>query len=182
MSNNVISYDHFVPYPSSTSTANPCGNHSPDFTTYLPNGVSYFCWKTYTVNLTPYIGQSVSIDVTAGDCNGWGHIGYAYFDASCSVVTPTYGICGSGPSAIEEYNNVDGIALYPNPAKDKFILKGIEKGSVFIMYDLLGKEILRRSELKETEEISIQTLNEGVYFYKIVYENRTEKTGKVIKE
>jgi hypothetical protein len=178
MLNNVVSYDHFVP---ATTVTVSCGNHSSDFYTNSTTGYSYYCWKTYTVNLSAYIGQTITIDVTAGDCDGWGHVGYCYFDAVCSAVTPTFNAC-SGPAGIEENVSGNNLSIYPNPAKDKFILKGIEKGSVFIMYDLLGKEILRRSELKETEEISIQTLNEGVYFYKIVYENRTERTGKVIKD
>jgi hypothetical protein len=72
------------------------------------SGVSYTPgWVLNSVNLTPYIGSCVSMQVTIGDCTGWAHYGYGYFDASCSpsknvvvnsstvVAAGTIPVCGS---------------------------------------------------------------------------------------
>ncbi|MBN8694129.1 MAG: gliding motility-associated C-terminal domain-containing protein [Bacteroidetes bacterium] len=65
--------------------------------TYLPAataGVSYNRWKQNTLDLTSYIGQCVTIEVEAFDCNAGGHYGYIYFDAQCSPMA----IIGNGTS------------------------------------------------------------------------------------
>jgi gliding motility-associated-like protein len=48
-----------------------------------PN-VKYKEWTDVTVDLSPYVGQVVSVEFTTGDCAPGGHYGYAYIDASCS--------------------------------------------------------------------------------------------------
>jgi gliding motility-associated-like protein len=48
-------------------------------------GVNVFNkWKLNTLDLTPYIGQNIGIDVLVSDCPYGGHYGYTYFDAQCS--------------------------------------------------------------------------------------------------
>ena len=41
-------------------------------------------WTTVNVDLTPFIGQNVTIQFTVGDCCYGGHFGYAYVDCSCN--------------------------------------------------------------------------------------------------
>jgi len=56
-------------------------------TTYLSAaspGVAYNKWKQVTLDLTPFIGSSIRIEVLAMDCPYSGHFGYVYFDAQCS--------------------------------------------------------------------------------------------------
>lgn len=65
--------------------------------TYLPAaaaGVSYNKWKLNTLDLTSYIGQCVTVEVEAFDCNAGGHYGYVYFDAQCMPMD----IIGNGTS------------------------------------------------------------------------------------
>lgn len=40
-------------------------------------------WTTVGLDLTPYIGQTVTIEFTTRDCNYGGHFGYAYIDGAC---------------------------------------------------------------------------------------------------
>jgi hypothetical protein len=56
----------------------------PGFTgpVYL-GSVSYLPWSISGVDLTPFIGQSVTIRLTAAGCIYGGHFGYAYVDAYC---------------------------------------------------------------------------------------------------
>lgn len=53
---------------------------------YQQCGGNYFKpWSTIGVDLSPYIGQTVKIEVSAGSCNAGAtnHWGYAYFAAEC---------------------------------------------------------------------------------------------------
>lgn len=46
------------------------------------NGYTYYKpWTPVSVDLTAYMGQNVTVEVTASDCIYGGHSGYAYFDA-----------------------------------------------------------------------------------------------------
>ncbi|HRG00347.1 MAG TPA: gliding motility-associated C-terminal domain-containing protein [Bacteroidia bacterium] len=45
--------------------------------------VYYHTWDVRTIDLSTYIGSSITIQVTVGDCAQTGHFGYAYFDFRC---------------------------------------------------------------------------------------------------
>ena len=40
-------------------------------------------WEIKTVDLSPYIGSNITIQITVGDCIYSAHYGYAYFDCRC---------------------------------------------------------------------------------------------------
>ncbi|MBI2968340.1 MAG: PKD domain-containing protein [Bacteroidetes bacterium] len=46
-------------------------------------GTIYKPWTTVNIDLTPYIGQTVTIQFIVADCSQTGHYGYCYIDASC---------------------------------------------------------------------------------------------------
>ncbi len=50
---------------------------------YTPN------WIIKAIDLTPYLGSCVTIKITVGDCDGWAHYGYAFFDTQCLPMTVT---------------------------------------------------------------------------------------------
>ncbi len=45
--------------------------------------VYYHGWEIKTIDLSPYIGTSITIQITVGDCAQTGHFGYGYFDCQC---------------------------------------------------------------------------------------------------
>lgn len=52
------------------------------------SGISWTnAWQMYSVDLTPYLGSCVTIQITVGDCSGWAHRGYAFVDMLCSPMT-----------------------------------------------------------------------------------------------
>lgn len=58
-----------------------CVSPAPGFTN---TGSIYKClWQVRSIDLSAYIGSCVTIEVTVGDCSGWAHWGYVYFDALC---------------------------------------------------------------------------------------------------
>jgi gliding motility-associated-like protein len=46
--------------------------------------IRYRDWTTVGLNLSAYLGQTITIEFETGDCSPGGHFGYAYVDAYCS--------------------------------------------------------------------------------------------------
>ena len=59
-----------------------CGGVSGDTVYVIP-------WQTSSINLSPYVGQALTVQFTAAGCALGRHFGYAYFDASCGAVQIT---------------------------------------------------------------------------------------------
>ncbi len=55
--------------------------------TYGITDVFYHTWDVRTIDLSTYIGSSITIQVTVGDCAQTAHFGYAYFDFRCLPLT-----------------------------------------------------------------------------------------------
>ena len=76
----------------------------------------YKKWTPVNIDLTPYIGTTVSIEFVTMDCTAGAHYGYAYIDASCSTLsnqilfcpsdTTCLVIAPSGFSGYQWYNSV----------------------------------------------------------------------------
>lgn len=65
----------YIPCLSSGSSVTMYNSTSPAFI--------YSRWKISAVDLTPFIGSCVTIEMNAFDCPYSGHAGYGYFDAQC---------------------------------------------------------------------------------------------------
>ena len=67
-----------------------CGQYTVVASANIPgfqtcNGsIRYKDWTTVGMDLTPYIGQTITIEFGTGDCAQGGHFGYAYVDAFCA--------------------------------------------------------------------------------------------------
>jgi len=46
-----------------------------------PVNIAWRDWSTVTVDLTAYVGQTITLEFETGDCSLGGHFGYAYIDA-----------------------------------------------------------------------------------------------------
>lgn len=55
--------------------------------------VVYKDWTTVGMDLTSYIGQSVTIEFSTGDCDLGAHYGYAYIDCYCSPLSISSDFC-----------------------------------------------------------------------------------------
>jgi gliding motility-associated-like protein len=99
----------------------PCES-SVDGNQTFKNNLIWRDWTAISVNLLPYMGQSVTIEFVAGDCALVGHLGYAYIDLSCrrnEILTQTNYVCkgvnGSmeAPSGMSDYEWHYGDSLGP---------------------------------------------------------------------
>jgi len=71
-------------------------------------------------------------------------------------------ICSSG-MGIED-NILANIYLYPNPTSDLVFIGGVNSELNAVVYDLLGKQVMRKYI---TKKIDISILEKGVYFVKL---------------
>lgn len=167
---------HYVPVGVNTSTCSFAA-----FTNTITN-TAFFCWQTYTVNLGPYSGTNVSVEVTSGNCGGWGHWAYCYFDAACSVTTPTPVTC-SMVTGMKEITETKLLTIWPNPAQNilNISLDIPEIENEFILYDVLGNEILRRKNIEHDTKIDISKLLVGTYLFKLITPEQVQ-AGKFIKQ
>jgi len=66
-----------------------------------PVNIAWRDWSTVTVDLSLYIGQTVTLEFETGDCSLGGHFGYAYIDAiSCSSTQIDVNYCVNQTSAV----------------------------------------------------------------------------------
>lgn len=167
---------HYVPVGANTATCSYAA-----FTNTV-NFTAFFCWQTYSVNLAPYLGTNISVEVTAANCGGYGHWAYCYFDAACSVTTPTPATCPM-VTGVKEITEMKLINVWPNPARDilNINLEISMENNEFIIYDVLGKVVLRQKDLRHDNRLDIDKLLPGTYIYKLI---TTEEitTGKFIKQ
>lgn len=67
-----------------------CASTMPSGWSTNTSGYSYTtAWQLYSLDLTPYLGSCVTIQITVGDCDGWAHHGMAFIDCVCSPMTVT---------------------------------------------------------------------------------------------
>jgi len=64
----------------------------PGFQT-APGSVMWKNWTSVGINLTPYMGQNITVEYTTYDCAQGGHYGYAYLTAMCAPMEINVGFC-----------------------------------------------------------------------------------------
>ncbi len=174
----------YTQYNSPFAGTTSCGNSTAFKNIVVSRNLAYFCWKTYTVNLAPYVGQNIFLEVTAGDCTGWGHAGYCYFDATCIPVTPTVLACGISTRVENNNELINEVKFWPNPANDVLNVSFYtpDNNAEIMVYDVVGNLVQRYQLDHENSIIDIKLLNEGCYYYVIKSNALTIKTGKFIKQ
>jgi hypothetical protein len=68
---------------------------------------------------------------------------------------------------------------YPNPVQGTLFFSSNEKGLVFKLSDLLGREILQEKLDNQTGHIELDKIQSGFYSYKVIGRNGS-KSGKLI--
>lgn len=136
-----------------------------NFTNASTNGTSYF-WDfgdgstntstnpshTYTASNT----YTVML-ITTNDCNS----DTVYHDVTVVI------------TGIQE-NTLGNIQVYPNPAKSDISIKlNHTPIDQIVLTDVIGKELLRITDVKEIETIDLSQYNDGVYFIRLMSGDKT---------
>ncbi|MCK6649603.1 MAG: T9SS type A sorting domain-containing protein, partial [Bacteroidia bacterium] len=109
---------------------------------------------------------------------------YIYFDFNEPVITNTAINTYVIPTGIEEISNGE-IAVYPNPFSDvtTFVIHSDKTNETytFELYDVLGKKVMEQKNIAAKQfSINRNGLENGMYFYKIVTNNKMIGNGKLI--
>ena len=77
----------------------------------------------------------------------------------------------------------DLISVYPNPVKDEvtFSIPTVGSSKEITIYNNLGQIVINKISNNPIQIISLQSLESGVYFYRIAVANGT-KIGKILKQ
>ncbi len=77
----------------------------------------------------------------------------------------------------------NALLIYPNPVQDILTIEWNEPIPIqFVLYDLVGKEVLTTSLDEGKNELTLSSLPSGVYFYSVHSETGETMQGKIIKE
>ena len=108
---------------------------------------------------------------------------YSNPNAQYGYGIPNFQLALNNALAINQYTSEDFYYIYPNPFNDEvtfsFSLNAISRE--IIIYNSLGQEILRKKSDNKLDLISLQSFENGIYFYKIASAN-ANFTGKLIKK
>jgi len=87
-------------------------------------------------------------------------------------------------SNMSDYGQEGVIKFYPNPFTDHFVIKfrdGPQGFSNYSLFDLEGR-LLQGAELDKTQtRVNLNFLSSGLYLLKIIQQNATIKTLKILK-
>ncbi len=86
-----------------------------------------------------------------------------YEDDGLIWQNPLFNSCYIGTDGLDEYTPESSASVYPNPAKEKVSIEGCEVFEVMI-YNGLGQLV---KNLKQTKEVSVSDLPEGLYVLRI---------------
>jgi hypothetical protein len=166
---------------------------------YLFGGFSIFADTRFTTNLAPF-------DLVNKQAGTWrspiGFNGSYNISSARNVVAVTKRVFQSW-NTTERYLQVfrndpdltlntksdiitNGITLFPNPAKDKVALQlpadKVGSAGTINLYNMNGA-LMQSNTFNATEsEISLADLKSGLYLYKLILDNGTQYSGKVVKE
>ncbi len=95
------------------------------------------------------------------------------------TVKVTFLVC----SGINEFINGASISVYPNPASDYLILETTAlatKGIYFVMSDINGREIKSILVQTDKQQILLEGVKSGMYFYQLIADDKTISRGNIV--
>lgn len=166
---------------------------------YLSNGIGICIGYTictnpsYPVQKTAYfptLGIALTRDygkVWSRHAYGLSSNGNMYFDidgyGDSTFYAVGHGIIKSGNLNVNILQNVvsDNVFIYPNPVNDKLYIKtNNNRIETIVLYDVMGKEIMKKQITNNEIELDVQSLHSGLYIIKLYGENAV-KSKKIMK-
>ena len=113
---------------------------------------------------------------------GLHNISYFYTDANSCTNSDTLLMTVKVCVGINEISDGSLFSVYPNPATNEIIVKAVPSllGSVYVVYDNIGKIALKGKITSENTVIELGNLSVGIYLLNIG--GNLKQTFKIIKE
>lgn len=83
---------------------------------------------------------------------------------------------------LASFGLTQNINLYPNPAKNSFVLSGLEANSLINIFDVLGRNVKQVFASEASLNLSIEELSTGIYHLKIISKRGNISSIKLIKQ
>jgi len=85
---------------------------------------------------------------------------------------------------LSENSNIQikDVLVYPNPGKEKLVIRTALKNCVIHLFDMKGLEVLNKPLTRHITEINTQLLTSGTYVYVVQQNKRIIDKGKWIKQ
>lgn len=166
-----------TPNPTVTATASQTllcddGSTGSSILTASTNASSYL-WSdgamTMTTSVTPTTTTVYTVTVTEMGCSAE------------AIVTVNVSNC----TGVKEAFMGNGISLYPNPTNGivNISISSELSGTTSVeVYDAIGKLVISEKLNKDITTINTTKLEDGIYLFKIINDNKAIKTGRLIKQ
>ncbi|MFL5765673.1 MAG: T9SS type A sorting domain-containing protein [Bacteroidia bacterium] len=82
-------------------------------------------------------------------------------------------LCINVSVGLSEAKSNSLLDVYPNPFSNELIVKGTKDKGVLILFDLMGKEVMRQQALEDETKFEVKDLAPGFYFLKCIQEDKT---------
>lgn len=147
------------------------GSTGSSILTASSNGTSYL-WSdgatTMTTVVTPSVTSVYTITATGNGCSA---------DA---YVTVTVSNC----NGIKDLAS-DEISIFPNPTNGNVTISipaSVEGNVTVEVYDAIGKLTIKENITNNMSNVNLSKLEDGMYMFKIINNNKTIKIGKIVKQ
>lgn len=100
-------------------------------------------------------------------------------------VKPTHSFA-TDVQSLNSTNSIQAVSIYPNPFSTSLCINlhnvAHINTSEFLLYDVVGEMVLSKVLTKQVNMVETCDLPSGVYFYKVLSENKTIQSGRLISQ
>ena len=156
----------------------PVGPEAFSNSTYTCNGAANSTYNWTVTNGVIAIGQGTNSVTILWGAEGVGSVSVIETTAEGCVGTTLSQDVVVIPTNVEEFSNA--MILYPNPVSTNLTLqvKNEMIGSDFVVFDALGKVVLRDKILSNNQDISVNNLSNGNYILRVGAMNKVFTISK----
>ena len=156
----------------------PVGPEAFSNSTYTCNGATNSTYNWTVTNGVIAIGQGTNSVTILWGAEGVGSVSVIETTAEGCVGTTLSQDVVVIPTNVEEFSNA--MILYPNPVSTNLTLqvKNEMIGSDFVVFDALGKVVLRDKILSNNQDISVNNLSNGNYILRVGAMNKVFTISK----
>ena len=153
-------------------------NWSPNQITFLIDDVGYYTYKPAVQNSNTWpfdLDQYLLLNVAMGGFAGAVDAGFS----ESAMVIDYVRVYQSAALSTTSFTNDMSLRVYPNPTTDLLNLVSEHPMDEAVLYNVLGKEILRKPLGETRGRLDVSTVAKGVYFLNIFGKN-TRTVRKVV--